>query len=67
MCERRKRPFGRFVSLLHSRVLLYRLGRYGGRGLGAITYLRVGGGRADGAPCFAGRQAAAKNDAKKHC
>ena len=39
--------------LLHARVLLYRLGRYSGCGLGAVAYLRVGGGGADGAPCLA--------------
>ena len=41
------------VLLFHARVLLHRLGRYGGRGLGAVANLRVGSGRADGAPCLA--------------
>lgn len=64
---RRKRPEGRFLSFLHSRVFLDSLRGNRGRGFRAIANLRVGGGRADGAPCFAGRQAAAKNKAKKHC
>ena len=55
------------VLLLHSGVFLNGLRGNSGRGFRAITYLRVGGGRADGSPCFARRQAAAKNDAKKHC
>ena len=64
---RRKRPEGRFLLLLHALILLHGFRGDSGRGFRAIANLRVGGGRADGAPCFAGRQAVAKNKAKKHC
>ena len=41
------------VLLLHARILLDGLRGNRGRGLGAVAYLRVGRGRADGSPCLA--------------
>ena len=52
---------------LYAGILLYRLGRYGGRGLGAITYLRVGGGRGNRPPRRAGTHPCANGNANKHC
>ena len=62
MCEsvndtiRRKRPFGRFLSFLHTLILLHGLSDDCGRGLGAVAYLRIGRGRADGSPSLTARQ-----------
>ena len=64
----RRRPVGRLQSfLLHSLIFLHRFGGNRGRGFRAVCSLCVGGGRADGSPCFARRQAAAKNKANKYC
>ena len=41
------------VLFFYTRIFLDRLGRYGGRGLRAVAYLRVGRGSADGSPCLA--------------
>lgn len=51
---------------LHSRVFLDRLGRDSGRGLCAVSYLRVGCARADRAPRLATRHSCAHRDTNKH-
>ena len=55
------------VSILfHPRVLLHRLRGDCGRHFRGVIHLRIGGGRTERPPCFAGRQSHASDKANQH-